>query len=265
MLKNPLLEKIQNGKTALGLWVNSTDMVELCGHMGFDWAGFDQMFTGFDWAKTEELIRAAEAAGITPVVRVQSNPWIGYDHRIAVDVTRAEGIGAQFVLISYSCKKEIEECVEVSKDWHRRWWIHPFDDFEEWDSKIGKMERQTYVIPHIESKAVEELEETLNIPGLKMFFFAMTDLSKVIANSPKPNWYHPKLWEYVNKAVEIGKKKGIVIGANTSYCYDMEEMRKRVKKLHDAGVRFIMIQGASFLFQVAIGQFLKAAKKDCGL
>lgn len=266
MLKNPLLEKMQSGKTAMGLWVNSPDMVELCAHIGFDWAGFDQMFTGFDWSKTEELIRTSEAAGITPVVRVQSNPWMGYDPRIAVDVTRAEGIGAQYVLISYSCKKEIEDCMEVSKDWHRRaLWIHPFDSFDEWDSKIHKIEEDTYIIPHLESKAVEELEETLSIPGLKMFFFAMTDLSKVIANSAKPDWYNPKLWAYVKKAVEIGKKKGIVIGANTSYAYDMEEMRKRVKKLHDAGVGFILIQGASFLFQVAVGQWLKTVKKDCGL
>jgi 4-hydroxy-2-oxoheptanedioate aldolase len=222
MKNNPLLESLSNGKTSLGLFINSPDMVELCAHMGFDWFVIDQMFTGFDWGKTEELIRTAEGAGITPVVRVQSNPWMGYDHRIAVDVTRAEGIGAQFILISYSCKKEIEECMEVSKDWHRRaLWIHPFDSFDEWGSKIDKIEQQTYIIPHIESKGVEELEETLSIPGLKMFFFAMTDLSKVIAGTAKPDWYHPKLWEYVNKAVEIGKKKGIVIGANTSYAYDM--------------------------------------------
>jgi hypothetical protein len=44
----------------------------------------------------------------------------------------------------------------------------------------------------------------------------------------------------------------------------MEELRKRTKKLHDAGVRMIMIQGAPFLFQVAIGQFLQKVRADLG-
>ena len=37
MAKSPLLEKLQNGGTALGLYVNSPDMVELCAHLGFDY------------------------------------------------------------------------------------------------------------------------------------------------------------------------------------------------------------------------------------
>lgn len=267
MIKNPLLENMRNDRTSLGLYVNSPDMVELCAHLRFDWFMIDQMFTGLDWGRTQEMIRAGEAAGITPVVRVQSNPWIGYDHRIAVDVTRAGGIGAQFVLVSYSCKKEIEECMAVSGDWHRRaLWIHPFNSFDEWDKKTDEIGQGTFIIPQVETKGGwEELEETLCIPGIKMFFFAMTDLSKAITGSTRPDWYHPKLWECVHKAVEIGKEKGILIGANTSYAYDMEELRKRTKKLHDAGVRMIMIQGAPFLFQIAVGQFLKQVKADLGL
>lgn len=32
-----LLEKLQSGKTALGLYINSPDMVDLCGYL--DWTG----------------------------------------------------------------------------------------------------------------------------------------------------------------------------------------------------------------------------------
>jgi len=266
MTHNPLLEKIQRHETALGLWINSPDMVELCDHIGFDWFVIDQMFTGMDWSKTEEMIRTGVAAGITPVVRIQSNPWLGYDHRIAVDVTRAEGIGAQFIHVSYSCKREIEESLMASSDWHRKaLWIHPFDSDTEWVAKTRKLRQETYLIPCIESKGIEELEETLAIPGLKMFFFAMTDLSKTVTNSDTPDWYHPQLWKYLERAVTIGRQKGIVIGANTSYAYSLDEMSKRVIKLREAGVQMIMLQGASFLFQVAIGGFLKGLKKELGL
>ncbi len=266
MNRNPLLEKFKEKKTALGLWINSPDMVELCAYLGFDWFMIDQMFSNFDWGKTEEMIRAGEAAGITPVVRVQSNPWLGYDHRIAVDVTRAQGIGAQFIQVSFSCKKEIEECVLVSKDWHRKpTSIHYFTSGE-WDKKIDEMAEGTFIIPQPESKgALEDLEATLAMEGIKMFFIAMTDASRVITGQKKPDWFHPKLWEFVKKAVTIGEKNGIMIGANTSYAYTMKEMRERVKRLHEAGVKMIMTQGAPFLFQVAIKEFLEGVKEDLKL
>ena len=51
--ENPLLENLKSGKPSIGLWINSPDMVELCGHMGFDYFLSDQMYTGIDWSKTE--------------------------------------------------------------------------------------------------------------------------------------------------------------------------------------------------------------------
>ena len=98
-----------------------------------------------------------------------------------------------------------------------------------------------------------------------MYFFAMTDLSKVLTNSKKPDFHNPKLWDFVAHAVKKANQRGIVIGANTSYAYTMKEMRERVKKLHDAGVRFIMVQGAQFLFQVAMMEFLPGVRQDLGL
>ena len=87
----------------------------------------------------------------------------------------------------------------------------------------------------------------------------------MIGNSKKPNWDDPKLWQFVDRAVKIGKEKGIVIGANTSYAYTMAEMRQRVKRLKEAGMGFIMIQGAPFLFQVAMTEFLNGVREDLGL
>ena len=79
-----------------------------------------------------------------------------------------------------------------------------------------------------------ELEETIALPGLKMFFIAMTDASKVITRSKYPDWDNKKLWEYVARAVKLGEKHGVMIGANTSYAYTMAEMRGRVRRLHEA-------------------------------
>ena len=265
--RNPMLECMQSGRTALGVWANDPETVELCAFLGLDWIMIDMMFTGMDFRDVQNMIRTCEAAGITPVVRAHSDPWLGYDHRIAVDLSRLQGIGAQFILVSHSGIREIEEALEVAKDWHRRaLWVHPFRSRAEWDRRIDAMHEGAYIIPHAESLgSVEKLDETMDLPGLKMFFFGMTDLSKVLANSKKPDWDSPKLWQFVERAVKKGKERGIVIGANTSYAYTMAEMRQRVKRLHDAGMGFIMIQGAPFLFQVAMTEFLSGVKQDLGL
>ena len=254
-----LLDKFQSGKTALGVYINSTDMVDLCGHLGFDWFMIDQMFTANDWGKTESLIFAGEAASITPVVRVQSNPWLGYDHRIAVDVSRVLGIGAQFVLISNSGKQEIDECVEVSRDWHRKALvIHPYNDFDDWNRVHEKQVGQTFVIPQPETKqALDDIETYIRDPGIKAVFIAMTDASRVITGSHRPDFYDDALWEYVDRAVALGREHDVVIGANTSYAYSMLELRKRVERLAEHGVQMIMVQGVNFLFQVAMGEFMR--------
>jgi 4-hydroxy-2-oxoheptanedioate aldolase len=254
-----LVEKLRDGKTALGLYINSPDMVDLCGHLGLDWFMIDQMFTSNDWGKTEALMHTGDAAGITPVVRVQSNPWLGYDHRLAVDVSRALGIGVQCVMISNSGRKEIDECVEVSHDWHRKaMTIHPYNDFSEWGTVHDRTVEDTYVIPQPETKqALDDIEDMIASSGVKCVFIAMTDASRVLTDSHQPDFYDPRLWEYVDRAVELGREHGVAIGANTSYAYDLVEMRKRVEHLQEHGVQMIMAQGANFLFQIAMSQFMR--------
>ena len=262
MAKSPLAEKLGEQETALGLYINSPDMVELCGFLGFDWFMIDQMWTSNDWGKTEELIRAGEAAGITPVVRVQSEPWLGYDHRVAVDVARALGVGAQFVLVSHSGRKEIEECLEASKGWHKRiMTIHPYRDFGEWDSVLEKQLGETYVIPQPETQdALDTLAEVMEHPSVRLVFIAMTDASRVLTGSHTPDFYNPALWEYVDRIVALGRERGITVGANTSYAYGLEEIAKRTARLHEHGVRMIMLQGAPFLFQIAMVEFLRGLR-----
>jgi 2-keto-3-deoxy-L-rhamnonate aldolase RhmA len=264
--KNPLLDKLKANKIALGTGSNNPHEPELLAALGFDWFWIDQMFTDNGWEKTQVLLWAGEAAGITPVVRIQSHPWAGYDHRLCVDVSRAQGIGAQFILVSHSDDKEIEECLEVGHDWHRRaLTVHPFTN-PDWDAKIDAMSDSAFIIPHAETKgALEQIERTMELPGLKMFFIAMTDASRIITGQKKPDFENPKLWDYLRKVVEIAGKKGIYVGTNTSYSYTMAGMRERVKKLADAGIKFIMIQHTAFLLQIALTEFLEGVTKDLNL
>src|SRR5579875_1642779 len=261
-LRNPLLDKYRTGGTALGVIVNSPDMIEVCAKVGFDCVEIDQMFTAFDWSDVQYMVRTAEAAGITPVLRIQSYPWLGYDHRIPVDVSRALAIGLQFVMVSHSGKREIEECLSLAGDWHRKaLWLHPFKSFDDWGTVTDEMKEGTFIIPQPETLgALDDMEETLKLPDVKMFFFAMGDLSKTLSGSKHPDWYNARLWEYIRRAVAIGREHGVMIGAVTSYAYDLKELANRIKVMHEAGVRLIMLPGVNFVTQLVLGNFLDDVK-----
>jgi 4-hydroxy-2-oxoheptanedioate aldolase len=260
VLRDSFKKRLDQGGVAMGMWLNDVYMIDLAAHMGFDWFMVDQMFTPTDWNQADQLLRAGEAAGITPVLRLQSNPWLGYNGQLAHDLTRALGIGYQYVMVSNSGKREMEECAEVTRDWHRKaLWVHPFSSMEEWSPVTADLVRETHVIPQPESAGgLAELVDTLDIKGIDFAFFAMTDASKVLRDgSDVPDFYNPKLWDLLDAAVAKAKATGKVIGANISYAYEMQELHRRTVRLVEHGVRMIMLQGAGFLFQVAVGSFMK--------
>jgi 4-hydroxy-2-oxoheptanedioate aldolase len=265
MLKDPLGDKMNSDAgIALGAYTNDPDMIELMAHIGFDWVLIDQMFTANDWSKTELLIRTAEAAGITPTVRLQAYPWLGYDNRIARDLARAAGIGAKYVRMSVSNMQEVKECAIVARDWHKKpMHIHPFNSLEEWEAGSKKIADGMCIWPLAETKEVlESYREIMAVPEVKIFTMGTTDGSRMLSKGEKPNWYHPELWKLIDEAVAWGKKTGTVVGSNTSYAYDLTEIKKRILKLSEHGVRVILVQGAPFLFQIAIGQFLRDVKAE---
>jgi 4-hydroxy-2-oxoheptanedioate aldolase len=66
--------QLRAGNTMLGVWcvIPSALSVEAVASLGFDWVLIDMQHGGMDYSTAVEMIRAAELAGVAPVVRV---PW----------------------------------------------------------------------------------------------------------------------------------------------------------------------------------------------
>lgn len=75
MRKNPLKEKLRKGEPLLGLFVSlpSPALVEMIGLMGYDYVIIDAEHGVADLETCEHMVRAAEAAGVTPLVRIAEN------------------------------------------------------------------------------------------------------------------------------------------------------------------------------------------------
>ena len=110
MATNRLLEKIQNGQTALGVATTEPDMVEVCAHLGLDWFMLDMMFTGADFpAPTGTPIHATQSgrvvlaeelyfSGNTVIIDHGLGIYSLYGHLSAIDVAAGDEINAGAVL-----------------------------------------------------------------------------------------------------------------------------------------------------------------------
>jgi len=75
MRQNRVKRVMREGNLALGSYVSFADpaVIEIIGLAGFDAAFIDMEHTSLDLNMVEQMIRAADLAGVTPVIRVPDN------------------------------------------------------------------------------------------------------------------------------------------------------------------------------------------------
>jgi len=264
-----MIAKIRQKKTCIGLVsvLSSPELMETLAASGWDYACIDHMFTSTDWDRTAHMVRAARAAGLSTLVRVEANPWItkGDPGKVAVECTRAQGIGVSGVMPSIYSAKELEAILETSKDWHRGIHVVRFhNDMGEFKRVEAEISDQTMVIPMLESqRTVAEFEEILSVDGLEAVILGISDLSRVLG---RPFQYeHPDVWGMIDKVVSICERRGIVCGGNTGYAAQTpEQIASRIKRMVDHGIRFIDVQTDGALFQFFTKSILQATEAELG-
>ena len=93
MEKNSLKQKLNQGRPTVGPFVNTPApaLVEMMGWLGYDFVIIDCEHGSMDYETTENMIRAAELSGVTPIIRIGMN--------IQQHIQRYMDAGAQGVLI----------------------------------------------------------------------------------------------------------------------------------------------------------------------
>ncbi|MGZ0049428.1 HpcH/HpaI aldolase family protein [Brevibacillus gelatini] len=180
MLKeNTLKRKLREGKTVYGLFcsIPAPVVVEMIGCAEYDFVIIDTEHVLVNPETLENMIRAAEAAEITPLVRVaDAQPGT---------ILRALDSGAQGVVVPHvESREQAEQIVRSSR-------YYPLGTRSLNSGRPGAfgkndlvayMERaneQIMVVPMIESKAgVERIAEILDVPGIDMVLEGAADLSQ---------------------------------------------------------------------------------------
>jgi 2-keto-3-deoxy-L-rhamnonate aldolase RhmA len=146
-------EKFAAGEPAFGLsvMIPSPQIVESAAGMGFDWVLIDCEHGTVGLESMELMVMAAEAAGVTPIVRPRSNAAVAavkfhpQGQRSLAAGTRASGYGFSGTMANF----------------------------------VAEANRQTLVCVQIEDReALPNLDEILTVEGIDVFFIGPSDLSQ---------------------------------------------------------------------------------------
>jgi len=212
MKKNYLKDALKNGKTVLGPFLKLTDpaVVEVMGFAGFDFVIIDQEHGPISIQNTQNMIRAAESVGITPVVRVNKNE--------ETSILRTLDIGAQGIEIPQINNKEnainAVKSVKYSPQGERG--VCRYVRAANYSSmdKYKYFEyanQETIIISHIEGvEGINNLEEILSVPELDVIFIGPYDLSQSLGIPGKVN--DPLVIEKMKEVIKKCKKRNIAVG-----------------------------------------------------
>lgn len=180
MRENLLKKTIEGGGHGIGTFVKMTDpsVVEILALAGFDFFVLDTEHVAIDREQLTNIVRAADAAGITPLVRVRENNQVeilqnldlGYAGVQVPNVDTAEEAKALVERVKYTpfgvrgLSPSVRACDYATT---------PVKEY------IEAANRNTMVVSHCETKTcVENLDDILKLDGLDVIFIGPMDLSQ---------------------------------------------------------------------------------------
>jgi 4-hydroxy-2-oxoheptanedioate aldolase len=245
MQTNTLKLKLAAGQpvSVIAPFASSAGLVELLGHLGFDGVFLDTEHGPAGWEDIEHMVRAAELAGYSSVVRVERND--------APTITRALDRGAGGVQVPHiNTAAEARAAVEHAKYapiGHRGW--------AGWRSAYGvesteyaqQANANTIVVVMLEEvEALDNLDEILRIDHIDVFFVAPGDLAQSMGLAGQIN--HARVQSAMDAALRQIKTAGRISGTLTTPA--------QVDHHLELGVQFLYVS-LSALLAPSVADFLK--------
>ncbi|HEV8310731.1 MAG TPA: aldolase/citrate lyase family protein [Methylomirabilota bacterium] len=171
-------------------------LVELVARLGFDVIFIDCEHGPAGWDDVENMVRAAELADATPIVRVQAND--------ASTITRALDRGAGGVQVPHvNTRAEAEAAVRHAKFaplGHRGFAGGRSAFGEKMADYTRRANEETMVVAMLEeAEALENLDDILKVEHVDVFFVAPGDLAQSMGHPGQMD--HPKVQAAIDDAV----------------------------------------------------------------
>lgn len=238
-------DKLALGQTVYGPFMKTGDgaFVECAAHSGFDFVILDMEHGPVDFYNLQNLIRAAESAGIVPIVRVcDTSHWA---------ISKALDLGAKGVQIpQIASAEQAKTAIRLAKFFPEgERGVCRFVRAADYSSKVRdeyfNKANKALVILQIEGiEALNDLDEILNVEGIDILFIGPYDLSQSLGVPGQVS--HPQVVAAIELIVAQARQKGVVTGLFCDTPQAAEMWRK-------AGVQYLS-------YSVDVGIFSEACK-----
>lgn len=232
MNTNKIKERISQGETVYGPFCKLQEpaIVEIAALSGFDFVIIDMEHGPYSVESVQNMVRAAEAKGITPVVRVTENS--------ETLILRILDIGVRCIQVPQICTKaDADRLVKSTKFYPKgeRGMCRYVRAAEYTNTSavnhFGKANDNIITIIHIEGmEGINNLEEIVQVDGIDVIFLGPYDLSQSCGVPGQVN--NPKVLEAMKGAVKTAKKYRKAVGTFT-------ESPENAKMWKEAGVQYI--------------------------
>ncbi len=246
MIANELKRKMAEGQVAVGsfVYIPSAKVTEIIGLAGYNFVVIDMEHGPITTETAEEMVRAAEWAGVTPIVRVPHNtPHIilraldsGALGVHVPEINDAQDARAMVASVKYEPEGQRGLAGVRAARYGLRGSLADY---------TAIANRETMAIAHIEHvKAVENLDDLLAVPGIDVYYLGPVDLSNSLGIPGQVK--DPRVVEMVEESIKRIVAAGRVAGCIAA---DVSTARRYV----DLGVRYLATH--------AIGHMVNGSRK----
>src|SRR5579859_3674766 len=221
------------------------------GYQPWDFIVFDGEHGLIEPADCENMVRAAEIRGVTPIVRVPTNqPHV---------ILRFMDTGVQGLHVPWVNSTPEAEAVVRSVKYHPRGIrglagirAADFAQAGTFGDYVEKANAETLISIHIETiDAVNHLEDMVKVDGLDVIFIGPTDLSHSLGVPGQAQ--HPTVQAAIQRIIDIGLRSNVAVGIMVTSAAAAREWR-------DKGLRYITI-GFESVLTPAVKDYLRVVRE----
>jgi 4-hydroxy-2-oxoheptanedioate aldolase len=252
VLQNATKAKLAAGEAAFGCFVRTPEpqLVEYVSMLGWDFLVFDAEHGPLVPREVEDLCRAIEPRGTTPMVRVTTND--------APTILRFLDTGAHGVHVPWvNSAADAERAVKAVKYAPRGMRGLAGSRASEWGLRepigeyVQRANRETLVVIQVETQdAVDAIDDYLAIEGVDVLFLGPTDLSQSLGHPG--DLRHPAVLAALDRVADAVVGSGKILGIYAGSVDMTTEWLER-------GARYFTTSLEPFL-RDGMGAFLRAVR-----
>jgi 4-hydroxy-2-oxoheptanedioate aldolase len=237
---NQVNSKLGRGEIVIGsfLYIPSAALTEIIGLIGFDFVVIDMEHGPIETETAEQMVRAAELSGLTPLIRITLNaPHL---------ILRALDIGASGVHVPNVNNVKLAEAMVASVKYAPQGSrglagvrAAKYGLKEPLSTYTIESNRESLVIAQIESvEGIHNLDDILRVEGIDVYYLGPVDLSNSlgIPGQTKDSRVVNNVENAIKQIVAAGKTAGCIAA-------DVNEAKRYI----DLGARYIATHAVRFM------------------